>query len=204
MAVAAGNTMSGEYPMGKIIVSENVSLDGVIQDPAGDEGFRVGGWVGLIKDSPQINKLALDEALGAEAWLLGRRSYEWFAARWPSRSGKLADRLNRLPKYVVSSTLQDPAWNNSTVISGDVVSEASKLKQQLDGDIIVPASFQLVRRLLEHDLVDELRLKIFPVVLGAGQRLFGETSDKKPMRLRDTQTMEGGVAFLTYQPVRDA
>jgi dihydrofolate reductase len=204
MAVVADNTMSREYRMGKIIVSENVSLDGVIQDPAGDEGFRVGGWVGLIKDSPHVNQLALDEALGAEAWLLGRRSYEWFAARWPSRSGKLADRLNSLPKYVVSSTLQDPAWNNSTVISGDVVSEVSKLKQQLDGDIIVPASFQLVRRLLEHDLVDELRLKIFPVVLGAGERLFGETSDKKPMRLRDTQTMEGGVAFLTYQPVRDA
>ena len=190
--------------MGKIIVSENVSLDGVIQDPAGDEGFRVGGWVGLIKDSPQLNRLALDEALGAEAWLLGRRSYEWFAARWPSRSGKLADRLNSLPKYVVSSTLEDPAWNNSTVMKGDVVSEVSKLKQQLDGDIIVPASFQLVRTLLEHDLVDELRLKIFPVVLGAGERLFGETSDKKPMRLLDTQTLEGGVAFLAYQPVRDA
>ena len=190
--------------MGKIIVSENVSLNGVIQDPAGDEGFRVGGWVGLIKDSPQINKLALDEALGAEAWLLGRRSYEWFAARWPSRGGQLADRLNSLPKYVVSSTFQDPAWNNSTVISGDVVSEVSKLKQQLDGNIIVPASFQLVRPLLEHDLVDELRLKIFPVVLGAGERLFGETSDKKPMRLLDTQTLEGGVAFLTYQSVRDA
>jgi dihydrofolate reductase len=204
MAVVAGNTMSREYRMGKIIVSENVSLDGVIQDPAGDEGFRVGGWVGLIKDSPQVNQLALDEALGAEAWLLGRRSYEWFAARWPSRSGKLADRLNSLPKYVVSSTLQDPAWNNSTVISGDVVSEVSKLKQQLDGDIIVPASFQLVRRLLEHDLVDELRLKIFPVVLGAGERLFGETSDKKPLRLVGTQTVEGGIVYLTYQPVRAA
>ncbi len=189
--------------MGKIVVSENVTLDGVIQDPAGDEGFRVGGWVGLIKDSPRLNKLALDEALGAEAWLLGRRSYEWFAARWPSRSGELADRLNGLPKYVVSSTLEHRAWNNSTVLKGDVLAEVSKLKQELNGEIIVPASFQLVRTLVEHDLVDEVRLKIFPVVLGAGERLFGETSDKKPMRLLDAQTVEGGIACLTYQPARD-
>ena len=190
--------------MGKIVVSENVSLDGVIQDPAGDEGFRVGGWVGLIKDSPQLNKLALDEALGAEALLLGRRSYEWFAERWPSRSGELADRLNSLPKYVVSSTLKEPKWSNSTVLKGDVVNEVSKLKQELNGEIVVPASFRLLRLLMEHDLVGELRLKIFPVVLGAGERLFGETSDMKPMRLLDTQTVEGGIAYLTYQPVRDA
>jgi dihydrofolate reductase len=190
--------------MGTIVVSENVSVDGVIQDPAGDEGFRVGGWVGLIKDSPQLNKLALDEALDAEALLLGRRSYEWFAARWPSRSGALADRLNSLPKYVVSSTLEDPAWNNSTVLKGDPVAEVSKLKQELRGGILVPASFQLVRALIEQDLVDELRLKIFPVVLGAGKRLFGETSDKKPMRLVDTQTAGDGVAVLTYVAVRPA
>jgi dihydrofolate reductase len=188
--------------MGKIVISENVTLDGVIEDPAGDEGFRVGGWVGLIKDRPQLNKLALDEALGAEALLLGRRSYEWLAARWPSRSGELADRLNSLPKYVVSSTLDHPGWNNSTVLTGDVLNEVSTLKQRLDGDIVVPASFQLVHTLLEHDLVDELRLKIFPVVLGAGERLFGETSDKKPMRLLDIQTVEDGIAYLTYQPVR--
>ena len=188
--------------MGTIIVSENVSLDGVIQDPAGDEGFRVGGWVGLIKDSPQLNKIALDEALRAEALLLGRRSYEWFAARWPSRSGELADRLNSLPKYVVSSTLEDPAWN-STVLKGDVVDEVSELKQELNGEILVPGSFQLLRTLMEHDLVDELRLKIFPVVLGAGERLFGDTSDKKPMRLVDTQTVGDGVAILTYGSVRD-
>jgi dihydrofolate reductase len=190
--------------MGKIVVSENVTLDGVIQDPAGDEGFRAGGWVGLIKDSPQVNKLALDEALGAEALLLGRRSYEWFAARWPSRSGELADRLNSLPKYVVSSTLKEPKWNNSTVLKGDVLNEVAKLKQELNGEIVVPASFQLVRTLMEHDLVEELRLKIFPVVLGAGERLFGETSDKKPMRLVHAQTIEGGIAYLIYQRVRDA
>jgi dihydrofolate reductase len=190
--------------MGRIVVSENVTLDGVVQDPAGDEGFERGGWVGLIKNSPQLNRLALDEALGAEAWLLGRRSYEWFAARWPSRSGELADRLNSLPKYVVSSTLTRPTWNNSTVLSGDVVTEVSKLKQELSGEIVVPASFRLLCTLLEHDLVDELRVKIFPIVLGAGERLFGETSDQKPMRLVVARTLERGIAYLVYEPARDA
>ena len=190
--------------MGKIVVSDNVTLDGVIQDPAGDEGFKVGGWTGLIKDNPQLGKLALDEALDAEAWLLGRRSYEWFAGRWPSRSGQLADRLNTLPKYVVSSTLEHPAWNNSTILKGDVLDEVSALKERIDGDIIIPASFQLMGTLIYHDLVDELRLKIFPVLLGAGERLFGHTSDKKPLRLTGSQTLEGGIAYLTYQPVRDA
>jgi dihydrofolate reductase len=190
--------------MGKIIVSENVSLDGVVQDPAGDEGFSRGGWVGLIKDRPELNKLTLDEALGSEAQLMGRRTYDWFAARWPSRRGELADRLNSMPKYVVSSTLENPDWNNSTVLKGDVIHEVSKLKQELDGEIVVPASFQLVRTLMEHDLVDELRLKIYPVVLGAGERLFGETSDKKSMRLVATQTVDGDVVFLAYERVRDA
>jgi dihydrofolate reductase len=189
--------------MGKIVISENVSLDGVIQDPAGDEGFSRGGWVGRIAALPEVAKVALDEALGAEALLLGRRSYEWLAARWPSRSGELADRLNSLPKYVVSSTLADPDWNNSTVLKGDVVAEVAKLKDDLEGEIVVPASFQLVHTLIDHDLVDELRLKIFPVVLGAGERLFGETSDKKPMRLVDAQTLGDGVAFLTYELVRE-
>jgi dihydrofolate reductase len=190
--------------MGKIVISENVSLDGVVQDPAGDEGFRLGGWVGLIKDRPGASKLALDEALGAEALLLGRRSYEWFAARWPSRSGELADRLNSLPKYVVSSTLEDPDWNNSTVLKSDAVDEVLRLKQELNGEIVVVASFQLLRTLLEHDLVDALRLKIYPVVLGAGERLFGKTSDKKPMRLVDTKTIDGDVTYLSYEPVRHA
>ncbi|MEP7024901.1 MAG: dihydrofolate reductase family protein [Actinomycetota bacterium] len=190
--------------MGKIIVSENITLDGVIQDPAGDEGFRFGGWVGMIRDSPHLAKLALDEAVGAEAFLLGRRTYEWLAARWPSRSGGLADRLNGLPKYVASATLEDPAWNNSTVLPGDVLDEVSKLRQELNGEIVVPGSFQLVHTLLEHDLVDELRLKVFPVALGTGERLFGETSAQKPLRLLDAQAVEGGIAYLTYQPVRDA
>jgi dihydrofolate reductase len=190
--------------MGKIVISENVSLDGVIQDPAGDEGFARGGWVGRIAALPELAKVTLDEALGTEALLLGRRSYEWLAARWPSRTGELADRLNGLPKYVVSSTLEAPDWNNSTVLKGDVVDAVSKLKQELSGEINVPASFQLVRTLIEHDLVDELRLKVFPVVLGAGERLFGETSDKKAMRLLDTQTVGDGIAILTYERVRDA
>ena len=184
--------------MGTIVVSDNLSLDGVIEDPAGDEGFSRGGWVGLIKDRPELARLALDEALGSEAMLMGRRTYEWFAARWPSRSGELADRLNGLPKYVVSSTLEHPAWNNSTVLTGDVVDEVSRLKREFDGDIVVPASVRVVRTLLEHDLVDELRLKVFPVVLGAGERLFGEASRKTAMRLVDVRTLDGDTAFLTY------
>jgi dihydrofolate reductase len=192
--------------MGKIIISENVSLDGVIQDPAGDEGFQRGGWVGRVGDRGReaAAQVLLEEALGTEAMLLGRRSYEFLAGRWPSRTGELADRLNSKPKYVVSSTLQDPIWNNTTVLKGNVVDEVSKLKQQLAGDIVVPASFQLIRTLIEHDLADELRLMIYPVVLGAGQRLFGETSDKKPLRLISTRTVGNDLAYLTYQPVRDA
>jgi dihydrofolate reductase len=192
--------------MGKIVISENVTLDGVIQDPTGDEGFRLGGWFGQVgnKDREAWAKVELGEALGAEALLLGRRSYEFFAARWPSRSGKWADRLNSLPKYVVSSTLEDPDWNNSTVLKGDVVNAVSKLRQKVNGDIVIYASFQLVHTLLEHDLVDELRLVIYPFVLGAGESLFVETSAKKPMRLVDTRTVGDGLAFLAYQPVRDA
>ena len=192
--------------MGKIIISENVSLDGVIQDPAGDEGFQRGGWVGRVGDRgrEEAAQVLLEEALGTEAMLLGRRSYEFLAVRWPSRTGALADRLNSKPKYVVSSTLQDPAWNNTTVLKSNVANEVSKLKQQLAGDIVVPASFQLVRTLIEHDLTDELRLMIYPVVLGAGERLFGETSDKKPLRLISTRTVGNDLAYLTYQPVRDA
>jgi dihydrofolate reductase len=192
--------------MGKIVISENVSLDGVVQDPTGDEGFRHGGWFGQIgdKDREEWAKVELHEALGTEALLLGRRSYEWFAARWPSRSGEWADRLNSLPKYVVSSTLEDPDWNNSTVLKGDVVNQVSKLKHELDGEIVVYASRQLVRTLMKHDLIDELRLMVYPVVLGAGERLFGETSDKKSMRHLNTRTVGDGIAYLTYEAVRDA
>ena len=192
--------------MGKIVISTNVSLDGVVQDPTGEEGFRFGGWFGEFggKDLEPWAKVSLEEALGTEALLLGRRSDEWFAARWLSRSGQWADRLNSLPKYVVSSTLEDPRWTNVTVLKGNVADEVSKLKQELDGDIVVYASYQLGHTLLEHDLVDEVRLVLYPVVLGAGERLFGETSGNKPMRLVDTKTIGDGLVFLTYQPVRDA
>jgi dihydrofolate reductase len=192
--------------MGKIVISTNVSLDGVVQDPDGEEGFRLGGWFveSAGTDLEEWSKVFLEEAVRTEALLLGRRSDEWFAARWSSRSGEWADRLNCLPKYVVSSTLEDARWTNSTVLNGDVVSEVSKLKRELDGEIVVYASYQLVRALIEHDLVDELRLVVFPVVLGAGERLFGETGDKKPMRLVDTKTIGDGLAFLTYEMVREA
>ncbi len=191
--------------MGKIVVSENVTLDGVVQDPAGAEGFRHGGWVGRVGDRgrEQAAKVLLDEALGAQAQLFGRRTYEFFAARWPSRSGELADRLNDMPKYVVSSTFEDPDWNNSTVLAGEVVKEVSKLKDELDGEIVVAGSIQLVRTLMKNDLVDELRLMVYPVVLGAGERLF-ETSDVQPMRLLDAQTVARDLAYLIYEPVQDA
>jgi dihydrofolate reductase len=191
--------------MGKIAISTNVSLDGVVQDPTGDEGFRHGGWFGQFggEDLEEWAKVSLEEALGAEALLLGRRSDEWFAERWASRTGEWADRLNSLPKYVVSSTLEHPGWNNATVLCGDVVAAVSKLKRELDGEIVVYASYQLGRTLIEHDLVDELRLVVFPVVLGTGERLFGETGDKKAMRLLDTRTIGDGLAFLTYEVARD-
>ncbi len=190
--------------MGKIVISENVTLDGVVQDPAGAEGFGRGGWVGRVGDRgrEEAAKVLLDEALGAEAQLFGRRTYEFLAARWPSRSGALADRLNDMPKYVVSATLEDPEWNNATVLKGDAVDVVSKLKEELDGEIVVAGSIRLVRTLMEHDLVDELRLMIYPVVLGAGERLFGETSNEKPMRLVDTRTVDD-LAYLTYERVRE-
>jgi dihydrofolate reductase len=192
--------------MGKIVISENVSLDGVVQDPTGEEGFRHGGWFGQVgdKDREEWAKVEFEEALGAEALLLGRRSDEYFGPRWTGRSGEWADRLNGLPKYVVSSTLVNPEWSNSTVLKGEVVNEVSKLKQELDGEIVVYASRQLVHTLMEHDLVDELRLMVYPVVLGAGERLFGETSDKKSIRPRYARTVGDSLVYLTYEVVRDA
>lgn len=188
--------------MGKIILSENVSLDGVVQDPAGDEGFRVGGWFGQIEDTDHEAwaKVELDEAVGAQALLLGRRTYEFFGARWPSRTGPWADRLNSLPKYVVSATLREPRWNNTTVLAGEVVREVTTLRRKINGHIVVYGSFQLMHTLVEHDLVDELRITIFPFVLGDGERLFGHTSDNKRLRLVETRTVGGGLARLTYRP----
>ena len=192
--------------MGKIIISENVTLDGVVQDPTSEEGFSRGGWfLGVRdKDNEAWAKVETDEALRARALLLGRRSYEYLATRWASRTGVWADRLNSMPKYVVSSALEDPGWNNSTVIKGNVVNEVSKLKQKLDGEIVVYASRQLVHTLIENDLVDELRLMVYPFVLGAGERLFGETTDKLPLRLVANRTVGDGLAYVTYEVVRAA
>jgi dihydrofolate reductase len=192
--------------MGKIVITTNISLDGVIEDPDGQEGFTLGGWFGQFggKDLEGWAKVETEEALGAEALLLGRRSDEWFATRWLARSGEWADKLNSMPKFVVSSTQKDAKWSNSTIINGDVVSEVLKLKQEIHGEILVYASYQLVHTLLEHDLVDELRLVIFPVLLGSGERLFGATSDKRPLRLVDVTTIGDGLPFVTYEVVRDS
>src|SRR3954447_10299432 len=183
--------------MGKVVMGgpQNVSLDGVVQDPDGAEGFRLGGWFVEFggKDLEEWNKVALADALGAEAWLLGRASYEFFGARWRPRNGELADRLNSMPKYVVSSTLVEPEWANSTVLDGDVVQEVLRLKQELDGEIVVPASYQLGRTLIERGLVYVLRLVVVRVVPGAGKRFFDEAGQKKPMRLVDAKTIGDGL-----------
>jgi dihydrofolate reductase len=191
--------------IGRIVISENLTLDGVVQDPTGEEGFGRGGWFGRVsnKDREAWAKVELDEAMRAEALLLGRRSYEFFAARWPSRTGDWASRLNGMPKYVISSTLEGADWHNSTVLRGDVVGEVSRLKREVDGDIVVYASFQLVPTLIEHALVDELRLTIFPSVAGAGARLFDQTNAIARMRLLDSRRAGDGLVVLTYVPSRN-
>src|SRR6266700_4520935 len=184
--------------MGRIVVTEFVSLDGVMEDPGGAEDFKYGGWTFEINRGDEGDKFKLDEALGAEALLLGRVTYQGFAAAWPSRSGEFADKFNSMPKYVVSSTLDEADWNNSTVLEGDVVEAVSRLRQAPGGDIVVHGSAQLVQTLLEHDLVDELRLMVFPVVLGSGKRLFGDTSESKRLRLADSRAVGDGVTILVY------
>ena len=192
--------------MGRIVISENVTLDGVVQDPTGEEGFRYGGWFVDVgkNDLEAFFKVALEEALRAEALLLGRRTFEIFAGRWPSRTGELADRMNAMPKYVVSSSLKDLDWNNSTVIDGDATTEVTKLKERLKGEIVVLGSRRLSHTLIENDLVDELRLTVYPFVLGAGERLFGETGDKVRLRLIGNRTVGDGLTYVTYNVVRAA
>ncbi len=192
--------------MGKLVISTNISLDGVAQDPTGEEDFRLGGWFYQFggTDLEQWATVLSEEALGADAIVLGRKSDEWFATRWLGRTGEWADRLNGLPKYVLSSTLKEPKWSNATVLRGDVVKEVSTLKQEIGGEILVYASYQLVHTLIEHDLVDELRLVVFPVLLGAGNRLFAETSDKKPLRLVSTKTIGHGLVLVSYEIVQAA
>jgi len=186
--------------MGRIVVTEFVSLDGVMEAPGRGEDFKHAGWTFEIDRGKEGDQFKLDEALNAEALLLGRGTYENFAAAWPSRAGQLADKLNRMPKYVISSTLEEAKWNNSTVLRGDVVKNISKLRQERGGDIVVHGSAQLVQTLIEHDLVDELRLMVFPVVLGTGKRLFGDRSEKKRLRLADSKTVGDGIAILIYEP----
>ena len=189
--------------MGKIIATEYVSLDGVVEAPGGGEDFEHAGWTFEIDRGEEFEKFKLDETLNSEALLLGRVTYEGFAAAWPSMEGEIADKLNAMPKYVVSSTLEDPLdWNNSTVLEGDVAEEVSRLRQELDGEIVVHGSPRLTQTLLEHDLIDELRVTVFPLVLGRGKRLFGETSDKKRLRLTDSKTVGDGIAILIYEPAR--
>jgi dihydrofolate reductase len=186
--------------VGRIVVTVFISVDGVMEDPGGAEDFKHAGWSFEFDRGDEGNQFKLDETMSSAALLLGRKTYEGFAKAWPTREGEFADTFNSMPKYVVSSTLKDPEWTNSTVLEGDVVDSAAKLKEELDGDIVVHGSAQLTQTLLEHDLVDELRLMVFPVVLGSGKRLFGETSDKKPLRLVDSKTVGEGVSILVYQP----
>ena len=192
--------------MGKIVISTNVTLDGVVQDPDGQEGFERGGWFHQFVGGKDLEEWVVnetEEALGAEALLLGRRSFEWFASRAPSMGERVsrqwADRMNSLPKYVVSSTLVRPRWNNTTVLDRDAVSEISSLKQRSHGDILVYGSYQLARTLMTRNLADELRLVVFPVVLGAGRRLFDETIDKRPLHLVDTRRIGDGLVHHTYR-----
>jgi dihydrofolate reductase len=189
-----------EAHVGRIVVTEFVSLDGVVEDPGGAEDFKYGGWSFEVSRGDEGDKFKLDETLSSEALLLGRVTYEGFAKAWPSREGEFADKFNTMPKYVVSSSLEEPEWNNSTVLKGDVAEEIAKLKQEQDGEIVVHGSPRLVQTLLEQDQVDELRLMVFPVVLGTGKRLFGETSSKKPLRLVDSKVVGDGVVILIFQP----
>jgi dihydrofolate reductase len=184
--------------MAKLIVTEFVSLDGVVEDPGGSEDFKYGGWTFEI-DRGEGDKFKLDETMDTDALLLGRKTYAGFAAAWPSREGEFADKFNTMPKYVVSSTLREPEWNNTTVLEGDPVDAVKKLKEEQDGTIVVHGSIQLAQALLEHDLVDQLNLMVFPVVLGSGKRLFGETSDKKRLQLKESRTVGDGVAILIYE-----
>jgi dihydrofolate reductase len=184
--------------MGRIVVTEFVSLDGVMEAPGGED-FKYKAWSFDFDRGEEGDQFKLDETRESDALLLGRVTYEGFAAAWPSRDGEFADKFNSMPKYVVSSSLEDPEWNNSTVIKGDVATEVSKLREELDGDIYVHGSCQLAQALIENDLVDELHLMVFPVLLGTGKRLFGETSDKKTLRLADSKTVGDGIAILVYE-----
>jgi dihydrofolate reductase len=186
--------------MGRIVVTEFVSLDGVVEDPGGSENFTYGGWSFEFSRGDEGDKFKLDETLAADAQLLGRVTYDGFAAAWPSRDGEFANKFNSMPKYVVSRTLTDPEWTNTTVLDGDLTESVAMLKERHDGDIVVHGSVSIAQALIENNLVDELRLMVFPVILGQGKRLFGETSDKKSLRLAESKTVGDGVTILVYRP----
>ena len=185
--------------MGRIVVTEFVSLDGVMEDPGGSEDFKHGGWSFEFSRGDEGDQFKVDETMQSEAMLLGRKTYEAFADAWPERDGEFADKFNGMPKYVVSSTLRDPSWGTTTVLDGDLPTAIAKVREQTSGDVVVHGSAQLVQALLANDLVDELRLMVFPVVLGSGKRLFGETDDKKPLRLADSRVVGDGVAIMVYE-----
>jgi len=190
--------------MGTIMVTEFVSLDGVMEDPGGAEDFKYGGWtfeIGMGEDGAAFK---MEETMKSAALLLGRRTYDGFAAAWPSRQNEFADKFNSMPKYVVSSTLADPEWNNTTVLEGEVAESVSRLRDEVDGEIAVHGSAQLVQTLVEHDLVDELHLMVFPVVLGSGKRLFADTSDKIRLQLEESRTVGAGIALLIYRRQAEA
>jgi dihydrofolate reductase len=186
--------------MGRIVVTEFVSLDGVMEGPGGDNNFERGAWSFEFSRGEEGDKFKLDETMASDALLLGRVTYEGFANAWPSRRGEFADMFNNMPKYVVSSTLSDPEWTNSTVVDGDLAEVVSDVKARHDRDVVVHGSCQLVQELVERDLVDELRLMMFPVVLGTGKRLFGATTDMKRLKLVESKTVGDGVAILVYRP----
>jgi dihydrofolate reductase len=183
--------------MGRIVVTEFISLDGVVEAPGGGEGYKHDGWTFEFDRGDDGNKFKLDETRASAALLLGRRTYEGFAAAWPSREGEFADLFNSMPKYVVSRTLENADWNNTTILRN--LDDVAKAQDEVDGDLVVHGSAQLVQGLLERDLVDELRLMVFPVVLGTGKRLWGETSDKKTFQLADSKTVGEGIAILTFR-----
>jgi dihydrofolate reductase len=201
--VSPASANEKEDRVGRIVVTEFMSLDGVVEDPGGAEDFKYGGWSFEIARGDEGDRFKLDETMASDALLLGRVTYEGFAEAWPSREGEFADKFNTMPKYVVSSTLDEPEWTNSTVLKGDVAEEVARLRGEHEGDIVVHGSVQLAQALIERNLVDELRLMVFPLVLGAGKRLFGETSDKKPLRLVDSKVVGDGVAILVYERAGD-
>jgi dihydrofolate reductase len=188
--------------MGKIVVSQFVSVDGVIEDPVGMEGLGRGAWTSRFDSGPEGEKLKIDEMVGSEALLLGRTTYDGYVAAWPSRGGEYADKINSMPKYVVSTTLESPKWDNTTVIGGDVAAEVARLKQETEGDILVHGSAQLTHALMEHELIDRWDLMTFPIVVGAGKRCFGDPGQAAVLRLVRCEAVGDGVTILSYESAR--